>query len=160
MGPFNNTGPLFLKEKEIKNMLTKKIKYTDYNGTEREETFCFNLTKAELMEMEMSTSGGLAEMIQNIVQTQDAPAIIKIFKDLVLKAYGEKSPDGKRFIKMNDAGVPLSLGFSQTEAYSQLFMELATDADKAAEFINGIVPADMQQDTKLTPEQFAVLNNK
>lgn len=141
-------------------MLTKKIKYTDYNGTEREETFHFNLTKAELMEMEMSTSGGLAEMIQNIVQTQDAPAIIKVFKDLVLKAYGEKSPDGKRFMKVNDAGVPLSIGFSQTEAYSQLFMELATDADKAAEFINAIVPADMQQDTKLTPEQFAVLNNK
>lgn len=141
-------------------MLTKKIKYTDYNGTEREETFCFNLTKAELMEMEMSTSGGLAEMIQNIVQTQDAPAIIKVFKDLVLKAYGEKSPDGKRFMKVNDAGVPLSIGFSQTEAYSQLFMELATDANKAAEFINGIVPKDMQQDTNLTPEQFAVLNNK
>ena len=141
-------------------MLTKKIKYTDYNGTEREETFCFNLTKAELMEMEMSTSGGLAEMIQNIVQTQDAPAIIKVFKDLVLKAYGEKSPDGKRFMKVNDAGVPLSIGFSQTEAYSQLFMELATDADKAAEFINGIVPKDMQQDTNLTPEQFAALNNK
>lgn len=141
-------------------MLTKKIKYTDYNGTEREETFCFNLTKAELMEMEMSTSGGLAEMIQNIVQTQDAPAIIKVFKDLVLKAYGEKSPDGKRFMKVNDAGVPLSIGFSQTEAYSQLFMELATDADKAAEFINGIVPKDMQQDTNLTPEQLAVLNNK
>lgn len=141
-------------------MLTKKIKYTDYNGTEREETFCFNLTKAELMEMEMSTSGGLAEMIQNIVQTQDAPAIIKVFKDLVLKAYGEKSPDGKRFMKVNNAGVPLSIGFSQTEAYSQLFMELATDADKAAEFINGIVPKDMQQDTNLTPEQFAVLNNK
>lgn len=141
-------------------MLTKKIKYTDYNGTEREETFCFNLTKAELMEMEMSTSGGLAEMIQNIVQTQDAPAIIKVFKDLVLKAYGEKSPDGKRFMKVNDAGVPLSIGFSQTEAYSQLFMELATDADKAAEFINRIVPKDMQQDTNLTPEQFAALNNK
>lgn len=141
-------------------MLTKKIKYTDYNGTEREETFCFNLTKAELMEMEMSTSGGLAEMIQNIVQTQDAPAIIKVFKDLVLKAYGEKSPDGKRFMKVNDAGVPLSIGFSQTEAYSQLFMELATDADKAAEFINCIVPKDIQQDTNLTPEQFAVLNNK
>ena len=141
-------------------MLTKKIKYTDYNGTEREETFCFNLTKAELMEMEMSTSGGLAEMIQNIVQTQDAPAIIKVFKDLVLKAYGEKSPDGKKFMKVNDAGVPLSIGFSQTEAYSRLFMELATDADKAAEFINAIVPKDMQQDTNLTPEQFAVLNNK
>lgn len=141
-------------------MLTKKIKYEDYNGNQREETFCFNLTKAELMEMEMSTSGGLAEMIQSIVQAQDAPAIIKVFKDLVLKAYGEKSPDGKRFIKVNDAGVPLSIGFSQTEAYSQLFMELATDAEKAAEFINGIVPKDMQQDTNLTPEQLAVLNNK
>ena len=124
-------------------MLKKNIKYTDYNGVEREETFLFNLTKAELMEMEMGTTGGLAEMIQNIVQTEDAPAIIKIFKDIILKAYGEKSADGKRFVKVNDAGIPLSIGFSQTEAYSQLFMELATDADAAANFIKGIIPSDI-----------------
>ena len=121
-------------------MLKKTITYKDYNDVERTEDFYFNLNKAELMEMEMSTTGGLAEMIQTIVQTQDAPAIIKVFKDLVLKAYGEKSADGKRFMKVNDAGVPLSVAFSQTEAYSQLFMELATDADKASEFVNGIVP--------------------
>jgi hypothetical protein len=77
-------------------------------------------------------------MINKIVQTQDAPAIIKIFKDLVLKAYGEKSADGKRFIKSDE----IATGFSQTEAYSILFMELATDADAAAKFVNGIVPAD------------------
>ena len=124
-------------------MLKKTIKYVDYNGTEREEDFYFNLTKAELMEMEMSTVGGLAEMIENIVKAQDAPAIMKIFKDLLLKAYGEKSPDGKRFIKVNDAGIPLSIGFSQTEAYSQLFMELATDAKAASDFVNGIIPANM-----------------
>ena len=121
-------------------MLKKTITYEDYNGVERTEDFYFNLTKAEITEMEMSTTGGLAEMIQNIVQAQDAPAIIKIFKDLVLKAYGEKSLDGKRFMKVNDAGVPLSIAFSQTEAYSQLFMELATDAEAAAAFINGIMP--------------------
>ena len=125
-------------------MLKKTIKYEDYNGTEREEDFYFNLTKAELMEMEMSTTGGLAEMIQNIVKAQDAPAIIKVFKDLVLKAYGEKSADGKRFVKVNDAGVPLSIAFSQTEAYSQLFMELATDAEVAANFVNGIIPANIE----------------
>lgn len=124
-------------------MLKKTIKYTDYNGVERNEEFLFNLTKAELMEMEMSTTGGLAEMIQKVVDTQDAPAIIKVFKDIILKAYGEKSADGKRFIKVNDTGVPLSIGFSQTEAYSQLFMELATDAEAAANFIKGIIPADM-----------------
>lgn len=124
-------------------MLKKNIKYTDYNGVEREETFLFNLSKAELMEMEMGTTGGLAEMIQNIVKTEDAPAIIKIFKDIILKAYGEKSADGKRFVKVSDAGVPLSIGFSQTEAYSQLFMELATDADAAANFIKGIIPNDI-----------------
>ena len=93
------------------------------------------------MEMEMSTSGGMAEMIQRIVAAQDAPAIIKIFKDLVLKAYGQKSPDGKRFIKSEE----LSIEFSQTEAYSQLFMELATDAEAAAAFVNGIVPNDAAQ---------------
>lgn len=126
-------------------MLKKTITYTDYNGTERTEDFYFNLTKAEIMEMEMSTTGGLSELIQNIVKAQDAPSIIKIFKDLVLKAYGEKSADGKRFMKVNDAGVPLSIGFSQTEAYSQLFMELATDADEAGKFINGIIPSDIDR---------------
>lgn len=129
-------------------MITKTIKYTDYNGVEREEKFLFHLTKAELMEMEMGTTGGLAEMIHKIVESKDSPAIIKVFKELVLKAYGEKSADGKRFVKVSDAGVPLSIGFSQTEAYSQLFMELATDADKASEFVNGVVPADMQAEIK------------
>lgn len=125
-------------------MLKKSITYTDYNGVERTEDFWFNLSKAEIMEMEMSTTGGLAELIQKIVQTQDAPAIIKIFKDLVLKAYGEKSADGKRFIKSDE----LSLAFSQTEAYSNLFMELATDADAAAKFVNGIIPADAAEAAK------------
>lgn len=117
-------------------MLKKTITYMDYNGVERTEDFYFNLSKAEIMEMELSTSGGLAEMITRIIAAQDAPAIIKIFKDLVLQAYGEKSPDGKRFIK-NDK---LREEFVQTEAYSQLFMELATDADAASAFVNGIVP--------------------
>ena len=124
-------------------MLKKTITYIDYNGEERKEDFYFNLSKAEVMEMELSTTGGLAEMIQRIVAAKDAPAIIKIFKDLVLKAYGEKSPDGKRFMKVDDNGKPLYIAFSQTEAYSQLFMELATDADAAAAFVNGIIPADM-----------------
>lgn len=124
-------------------MLTKKIKYTDYNGVEREEDFLFNLSKAELMEMELGTMGGLADMIKNIVAANDTPQIVKIFKELVLKAYGEKSLDGKRFIKVDEKGNPLSIGFSQTEAYSNLFMELATDAEKAAQFIKGIVPGDI-----------------
>ena len=125
-------------------MLKKTIKYTDYNGTDREETFYFNLTKAEIMEMEMGTVGGFAEMVQNIVNAQDTPSLIKIFKDLILRSYGEKSPDGRRIIK-SDA---ISAAFAQTEAYSELFMELATDADKASEFINGIVPADIAAEAK------------
>ena len=118
-------------------MLKKTITYTDYNGSERTEDFYFNLSKAEVMEMEMSTTGGLAETITKIVAAQDSPAIIKIFKELVLKAYGEKSPDGKRFIKSDE----IATAFSQTEAYSNLFMELATDAEAAAAFVNGITPA-------------------
>ena len=120
-------------------MIKETITYTDYNGTERKEDFYFNLTKAEIMEMEMSTKGGLAETIQRIIAAQDQPAIIKIFKDLIIKSYGVKSTDGKRFIK-NDEVVD---EFVQTEAFSQMFMKLATDADAAAKFVNGIVPADM-----------------
>lgn len=122
-------------------MLKKTITYIDYNGTERTEDFYFNLSKAEIMEMELSINGGLAEMIKKIVSAQDSPAIIKIFKEIILKAYGEKSPDGKRFVKSEE----IAESFSQTEAYSQLFMELATDADAASKFVNGIVPADVRQ---------------
>lgn len=123
-------------------MLKKTITYTDYNGAERTEDFYFNLSKAEITEMEMGVKGGLTETITRIVAAQDSPAIIKIFKDLILKAYGVKSPDGKRFEKSPE----LSAEFSQTEAYSNLFMELAFDANKAAEFINGIVPADLAKE--------------
>ena len=125
-------------------MLKKTITYTDYNGSSRTEDFYFNLTKAEIMEMELSTAGGLAGMIEKIVATQDAPSIIKIFKELVLKAYGEKSADGKRFIKSTE----LKESFSQTEAYSELFMELATNAESASAFVNGIIPADVAKASK------------
>ena len=126
-------------------MIKKTVTYTDYNGVERTENFYFNLSKAEVMEMEMSTAGGMAESIQKIVDDKDAPAIIRVFKDLVLKAYGVKSDDGRRFIKSKE----LSEEFAQTEAYSQIFMELATDADAAAKFVNGIVPADLAQKAAL-----------
>ena len=125
-------------------MLTKTIKYTDYNGVEREEKFLFNLSKAELMEMEMGVSGGMTETMKKIIEIQDTPSLVKIFKDLILKSYGEKSPDGKKFIKIDENGKPLSTQFSQTEAYSELFMELATNTKSAIEFIKGIIPNDIE----------------
>lgn len=117
-------------------MLKKTITYVDYNGTERTEDFYFNLTKAEILEMELSTEGGLQQMIEKIVSAQDLPALSKYFKKIILMSYGEKSPDGRRFIK-NDQ---LKEEFSQTEAFSQLYMELATDDKLAADFINGVIP--------------------
>lgn len=124
-------------------MLKRTIKYEDYNGVEREEDFYFNLSKAELTEMELSQKGGLAEMIQGIIKSKDMPSIIKIFKELILKSYGEKTADGRGFRKKDDDGRPLSKNFEETEAYSILFMELATDDKAASAFINGIVPRDL-----------------
>lgn len=117
-------------------MLKKTISYVDFDGNKRTEDFYFNLTKAEVTEMELSAEGGLAKSLEKIVQAQDNKRIIEAFKDLILRSYGEKSPDGKRFIKNQE----LRDSFVQTEAYSELFMELATDAEKAAGFVNGIIP--------------------
>lgn len=120
-------------------MLKKTITYTDYNGVERKEDFYFNLSKAEITEMELGVVGGLSEMLAKIIATQDGPKIAEFFKTLILKSYGEKSPDGRRFIKSKE----LSEAFEQTEAYSNLYVELATDSDSAAKFVNGIIPADL-----------------
>lgn len=123
-------------------MLKKTITYTDYDGVERTEDFYFNLSKAEIMEMDFSATGGMEKMIKKIVNTKDTKAMIEIFKDIILKSYGEKSSDGRKFIKVLD-GRKLSEDFAQTEAYSELFMELATDDKAAAAFINGIIPQNL-----------------
>ena len=128
-------------------MFKKTITYTDYNDVVRTETFLFNLTKAEVLEMELGTVGGLSAMIQGVIDAKDTPALIKIFKDLVLKSYGEKSPDGKRFIKTKE----LTEAFSQTEAYSEIFMELATNDKVASEFVKGITPPGLEQYTQDKP---------
>lgn len=113
--------------------------YTDFNGNERKEDFYFHLTEAEVIKMQLGTTGGLAETIQRLIDLQDGPAILEVFEDLVMKAYGVKSADGREFIKNQQ----LRDSFAQTQAYSDIYVELATDADKAAKFINGILPANL-----------------
>lgn len=117
-------------------MLKETIEYEDYNGEKRKEDFYFNLNKAEIIEMNLSIDGGLEEYIKGIIAARDIPTISALFKKIVLKAYGEKTPDGKRFIKSEE----LSKAFTETEAYSELFVKLVTDEEKMAAFINGIVP--------------------
>lgn len=137
-------------------MLKKTITYTDYNGTTRKEDFYFNLTQAEVTELEVSVEGGLVEQINRIIAAQNGKVIIETFKDIILRAYGEKSPDGRRFIKNQE----VRDAFAQTEAYSNLFMELATDAKAASEFVIGIVPpktekaapADQSAEAAAVPE--------
>lgn len=126
-------------------MLKKTITYTDYNGNDRTEPFYFNLSKAELMEMQLGTTGGFDAMVQNIINAQDVPTLMTIFKEIILKAYGEKSADGKRFIKSEE----ISKAFSETEAYSNLYMELVTDAKAAANFITGLVPKEIGDKAKI-----------
>lgn len=116
-------------------MLRRTITYNDYNGNTRTEDFYFNLNQAEVTEMELSVAGGLTEMMKRIVAAQDGKQIIQTIKEFIRKAYGVKSPDGKRFIKSE----AISEEFEQTEAYNILFMELVFNADKASAFFNAIV---------------------
>lgn len=129
-------------------MLIEKIKYTDYNGVEREESVYFNLSETELTEMQYGTTGGLTEMISKIIETQDMPNIMKIFKEVLLKSYGEKGADGRSFDKVDIDGRPLSIRFSQTEAFNQLYMKMARDPKYAAEFFKRILPSNLQDEVE------------
>ena len=123
-------------------MLKRTITYNDFNDVERTEDFYFNLSKSEITELNLRIPGGLVSWVQTISQALDGNAIMDIFKDLLLKSYGEKSPDGKRFRKVDDNDVPLSIAFSETNAYDQIFMELVTNPKKAEEFFNAVVPKE------------------
>lgn len=121
-------------------MLKKTITYTDYNGTERTEDFYFNLSKAEITEMELSMEGGMRAYIQKIIAAKSQLALVTLFKEIVMKAYGKKSADGRLFMK-NDA---IRAEFEAHPAYSMIYMDLVTDEAKASAFVNGIMPADAQ----------------
>ncbi len=120
-------------------MFKKPITYTNFNGETKTKDYYFNLTKAEIAEMELEIPGGLSAQLKEITEAQDTPSLVKVFKSLILRSVGVKSADGERFVK----NAQIREEFEQSEAYSELFMELATNAEAAAEFINGIVPADI-----------------
>lgn len=120
-------------------MIMKSITYTDYDGVERTESFYFNLSKAELVTMDLEVEGGFRKKLEKVIEAQNPKELIDIFKDIIYRSYGEKSPDGRRFIKSKE----LSDAFTQTEAYSELFMELATNEKSAEAFIKGIMPAGL-----------------
>lgn len=122
-------------------MLKKTMTFVDYEGNERTENHYFNLTKSECLKMEMSTNGGMTKLIIKLIEAQNMPEVMEIFENILFKAYGEKSMDGRQFIKSPE----LSTAFSQTPAYDQLFVTLCTDADEAAKFINAIIPDEAGQ---------------
>ena len=123
-------------------MYVKEMEYVDFNGVPRKEKFYFNLTKAEVLDMELGKTGGFTEYIRKIIQAQDTPELMSLFKMLLLKSYGVKSDDGRRFIK-NDQ---VREDFEQTQAFSDLYMLLALNDKEASDFVNGIVPPDMKVD--------------
>lgn len=134
-------------------MLKKTITYTDYDGLERTEEFRFNLTKAELMDMELTTVGTFSKLMQKIIDEKDMVRLAKYFKELILKSYGVKSDDGKRFIKSPE----LSEAFSQTEAYSELYMELLGNSEYAVKFIQQVMPKDLDQNVVVPAGNVTVL---
>lgn len=123
--------------------------YTDYDDNQRTEDFYFNYSQAELADMQFSVAGGLAGMIDKIIKTNDTPELVKLFRELIQKAYGEKSNDGRRFMKSPE----LTKEFTETEAYSQIYIRLATDSKAAQDFINNVIPKDMKDKMQQANQQ-------
>lgn len=122
-------------------MIKWPITYTDYNGETHTEDFYFNLNKAEVMEMNLNANGAYSEYLQRIVDQRDGAKLAEVYRDLILNSYGEKSPDGRRFVKSK----ALAESFSQTEAYAELYMQLATEEGAAIKFIEGVLPKVEEQ---------------
>ena len=136
-------------------MYKKTVTYEDYNGVERTEDFFFNLTKAELTEMQVSVAGGYAAMIDNIAKAKDTAAMINIFKELIIKSYGIKSDDGRRFIKRPE----LTQEFMDTPAFSATYMDLVTDDKAAAEFINKVIPKSLAAEVEKLKNENPTVSN-
>lgn len=132
---------LVIKLEKEPLMLKREIKYKDFNGNEQTEVFHFNISRQELMEMLVEPDEGLDKWLEKILATKDNRALLAQFKKIILSSYGEKSEDGKRFVKTDE----IREVFAQTAAYDALFTDLTTNEASAADFIKGIVPEDMAE---------------
>lgn len=137
-------------------MYKKTITYTDYFGVERTEDFYFNLTTSELMKLQLSTQQGFYNEMQTLIDSHDAPKIMDAFNKIIMMAYGEKSEDGRRFVKSPE----ISKAFTETPAYDKFFMELIEDSKTAAEFINGIAPNNAKLSSDETAKIIAMAEAK
>ena len=117
-------------------MIKKTIEYTDFDGNKRKEDFYFHLTEAEVTDWEMSVEGGLSKALVGIIKSKNIRQIMPIYKSLLIRSYGVKSPDGRRFIKNDEVRDE----FVQTQAFSDLYMKLATDLEEGTNFIKGVMP--------------------
>lgn len=139
--------------------------YTDFNDNNRTEDFYFNISKAEFFELEIGAvggmEGGMSEWITKLTSIQDGVKIADVFKTILLKAYGEKSADGRSFLKIDPKdGHKLADDFAQTQAYSDMYMDLVMDSQKAAEFFNGIFPNFTEAEIKHWEEEAAKIRAK
>lgn len=134
-------------------MLKKTVTYTDYNGVERTEDFNFNLTRSELMEMHLTTEGGMDKKINNIIKAKSQSELEKLFKEILLKSYGKKSPDGRLFMKNDE----IRAEFEASPVYDELYMKLFTDENAAADFVNGVIP-QVQQNANPAMQMAATAN--
>lgn len=118
--------------------------YEDFNGESVTEDLYFNLSKAELLEMNFNARGGLVNYIEAIMNARDTQEIAEFFKLILVKSYGEKTPDGKHFMKTPE----IAQKFQCSVPYSELYVKLSTDAAAASEFINSIIPKSLLDDYK------------
>lgn len=141
-------------------MFKKTMTYTDWNGVERTEDVYFNLSKAEILEMQLTTEGGFDNMLERMIKAKDTIALVKLYKQLILKAYGKKSEDGRRFEKSEE----ITREFIESPLFSDVYMELTLDDEKAQEFVRGIMPADLSRQVdealKQTPELTVIAGGK
>lgn len=139
-------------------MLKKTMTTVDFGGTERTEDYYFNLTKAEIMEMQLCTDGGFVETVKKIVEAKNQLELTRLFKKIICASYGVLSPDGRKFVKNQQ----VLDDFMATQAYSDLYIELLSGDGKAAEdFVDGILPKDLTNEAAKPPVSqpgLAVLN--
>jgi hypothetical protein len=131
-------------------LLKKTITYENpFTQKEVTEDHYFHISKSDLIEMEMEEHGqsyvkdgekltGMQAKLQRIMDAEDGKAIMTEIKDIIRRSYGRK--DGDNFRKTAEIWEE----FSSTEAFSQLLFELCTDPGMAAEFINGVVPHNLE----------------
>lgn len=129
-------------------MFKHSVEYVDFNGSDRKEDLYFHLSLPEVTRLEAEIGMGLEDYIKGLTTNQELNTLLAFLERMLLSSYGQKTSDGKSFIKSQ----VIREAFEYSQAYAEIFEQVLSNPDLARKFGENVADNGKSKKNQVTPK--------